>query len=87
MQDSAGNTPLVYLMGGQQVASQSAVFDEVSDGVKLIEGKRRAVSAGENSYAVANIGFSSGQAAWEFKLIEDVRPSLPHCLFAGPTTT
>lgn len=48
IKDSAGNTPLVYLMGGQQVASQSAVFDEISEGVKLVEGKRRAVSAGEN---------------------------------------
>ena len=83
VKDSAGNTPLVYLMGGQQVASQSAVFDEVSDGVRLIEGKRRAVSAGENSYAVANIGFSSGQAAWEFKLIEDAREDEFSCLGAA----
>jgi hypothetical protein len=81
--DSTGNTPLIYLLGGQQVASQVAVFDEVSDGVKLIDRSKRAVSAGENSYAVANIGFSSGQASWEFKLIEDKQDDEFSCLGAA----
>ena len=82
-QDSTGNTPLIYLLGGQQVASQSAVFDEVSDGVKLTERSKRAISAGENSYAVANTGFSSGKAAWEFKLVEDARDDEFSCLGAA----
>ena len=81
--DATGNTPLIYLLGGQQVASQSAAFDEASDGVKLIEGSKRAVSAGENSYAVVNTGFSSGRAAWEFKLIEDARDDEFSCLGAA----
>ena len=81
--DATGNTPLIYLLGGQQVASQSAAFDEASDGVKLIEGAKRAVSAGENSYAVVNTGFSSGKAAWEFKLIEDARDDEFSCLGAA----
>eukprot|EP01047_Picozoa_sp_COSAG01_P044543 COSAG01_NODE_4037_length_5412_cov_5.603614_3_plen_1060_part_01 len=84
-QDAQGNTPLTYLLCGDQIETQAAIFDPSahSDGVRLSNSNTRAISAGENCYALANIGFSSGKAAWEFRLIDDANDDEFSCLGAA----
>eukprot|EP01050_Picozoa_sp_SAG11_P021186 SAG11_NODE_3719_length_2262_cov_1.462783_1_plen_558_part_10 len=83
--DNGGNTPLIYLMTRESVENvSSAVFDEQNKAnVTLKDNHSKVVSGGDGSYALVNVGFSSGKAAWEFKLCEDKKGDEFSCLGAA----
>ena len=61
--DNASNTPLlIYLLGGDRVETESAAFDEHHmQNVTLKDNRRKVISGGDHSFALVNVGFSSGK--------------------------